>query len=65
MAVTAADGRLLFANPMLAALLGRETDELVDSTLEVITHPDDWSNLGKALYDIVRGTLESYSQRQR
>ena len=65
MAVTSADGRILYANQMLCALLGHDPDELVDSTLEIITHPADWSNLGKAIYDVVRGTLESYSQRQR
>jgi PAS domain S-box-containing protein len=41
MAILAPDGRPLRANPALAALTGRPLDELLESTVAELTHPDD------------------------
>ena len=65
MAVTTMDGRFLVVNPKLCALLGHSAGDLASSSLNDITHPDDWTNLSKALADMARGTLESFGQRQR
>jgi diguanylate cyclase (GGDEF)-like protein/PAS domain S-box-containing protein len=65
MAVTTPDGRILVVNPKLCTLLGHTANDLASSTLNDITHPDDWSNLGKALGDLARGTIDGFAQRQR
>jgi diguanylate cyclase (GGDEF)-like protein/PAS domain S-box-containing protein len=65
MAVTTPDGRILVVNPKLCALLGHSANDLASSTLNDITHPDDWSNLGKALGDLAKGLVDGFGQRQR
>ena len=65
MAVTTPDGRMLVVNPKLCTLLSHSAADLAASTLNDITHPDDWSNLGKALGDLARGAVSSFVQRQR
>jgi diguanylate cyclase (GGDEF)-like protein/PAS domain S-box-containing protein len=65
MALTSLDGRFLVVNPKLAALLGHTPGDLASSGLFDITHPDDWTNVAKALGDLSRAESESFSQRQR
>jgi len=65
MAVTSSDGRFLVVNPKLCSLLGHTATDLASSGLYDITHPEDWSNVAKALSDLDTGDLESFSQRQR
>jgi diguanylate cyclase (GGDEF)-like protein/PAS domain S-box-containing protein len=65
MAVTTTDGRFLVVNPKLCSLLDHSAPDLATSSLHDITHPDEWSNLSKALADLARGTIETWSQRQR
>ncbi len=65
MAVTAMDGRILLANPMLARMLGYAPGELADRSLADITHPDDCWPMGKALSEISDGTESTFRQRQR
>ncbi len=65
MALTSLDGRFLVVNPRLCALLGHTAGDLASSGLFDITHPDDWSNVAKALADLNRDAAESFTQRQR
>jgi diguanylate cyclase (GGDEF)-like protein/PAS domain S-box-containing protein len=65
MALTALDGRFLVVNPRLCSLLGHTAGDLASSGLFDITHPDDWSNVAKALADLNRDAAESFAQRQR
>jgi diguanylate cyclase (GGDEF)-like protein/PAS domain S-box-containing protein len=65
MALTSLDGRFLVVNPRLCALLGHTAGDLASSGLFDITHPDDWTNVAKALGDLSREEAESFSQRQR
>ncbi|MBI5361883.1 MAG: PAS domain-containing protein [Planctomycetes bacterium] len=39
---TTLDSRILDANPAFCAMLGFQREELVERTIESITHPDDW-----------------------
>ena len=65
MAVTSPDGRFLVVNPKLGSMLGHTAGDLASSGLFDITHPDDWSNVAKALADLNRDAAESFTQRQR
>ena len=65
MAITSTDGRFLVVNPKLCSLLGHRPGDLASSGLFDITHPEDWSNVAKALADLTRDARDSFTQRQR
>ncbi len=65
MAVTSTDGRFLVVNPKLCSMLGHTAGDLASSGLFDITHPDDWSNVARAMTDLNRDAAESFTQRQR
>jgi diguanylate cyclase (GGDEF)-like protein/PAS domain S-box-containing protein len=65
MAVTSSDGRFLVVNPKLCSMLGHTAADLASSGLYDITHPEDWSNVAKALSDLDSGEAQSFTQRQR
>ena len=65
MAITSTDGRFLVVNPKLCSLLGHRPGDLASSGLFDITHPEDWSNVAKALADLTRDARDQFTQRQR
>ncbi|MBX9626509.1 MAG: PAS domain S-box protein, partial [Gemmataceae bacterium] len=65
MALAAADGRLLQVNPALGRILGYDPAELVGTTFQALTHPDDLAaNLGLKA-DALAGRRDSYRLEKR
>lgn len=58
-ALTSADGTILYASPSVAKLLGVESAELVGQSIFAFLHPDDVSH-GKVMYqNLVRGPADA------
>ena len=65
MAIAEPDGRLLRANPALAALLGTPVDRLVGTSLFDVTHPGDMELAASACERLARQPEPTTSQRVR
>lgn len=65
MAVAQPDGRIVEVNRALCRLLGHSEEELVASTLQAITHPDDRGALLELVDRALRGERESFTVEQR
>ncbi len=65
MARTTLDGRVLDANPAFSAMLGYTRDELTSSTVEDLTHPDDWPENLALRRAVVEGRLGGFQIEKR
>ena len=55
----------LVVNPKLCSMLGHTAGDLASSGLFDITHPDDWSNVARALTGLDRVASGFFTRRQR
>ena len=65
MALVAVDGRFLQVNPALCAIVGYDAAELMDTTFQAITHPDDLEADLDHLEDCLAGTIDGYGMTKR
>ena len=65
MGLLSPEGRFISVNPALCALTGYTRDELVGSTPEAITHPDDREPSDWLMRSLVGGELNSYDVEKR
>lgn len=61
----AMDGRLLRVNDRLCALLGRSRDEVLASTMQDLTHPDDVGANVSYMRQVLAGERETYCMEKR
>ncbi len=59
------DGRLLSVNPAFCNILGYHTEELIQLSVEDITHPDDWNETRTRFQALVNGDIDSYELEKR
>ena len=65
MALVAPDGRWLEANNALCKMLGYSQDELLQTTVQALTHPEDSETSAKLLRELLLGERDSYSLEKR
>jgi diguanylate cyclase (GGDEF)-like protein/PAS domain S-box-containing protein len=65
MCIIGPDGAFLEVNPALCALLGREESELVATTWQELTHPDDLETDVALVQEVLDGKRESYQLLKR
>lgn len=65
MALVAPDGRWLAANKSLCDLVGYSEDELLSTTFQDITHPDDLNEDLVYVEKMLSGKLDSYQMEKR
>ena len=65
MAIVAQDGRFLQANPALCRMLGRADAELLASSWQELTHPDDLREDLGLVDDLIAGRRDSYRLLKR
>ncbi len=65
MALIAADGRFLQVNHSLCTITGYSEDELLATSFQAITHPDDLAENLDLLKQALDGTLPSYQLEKR
>ncbi|MDO9357353.1 MAG: EAL domain-containing protein, partial [Solirubrobacteraceae bacterium] len=63
MALVGRQGEWLQVNDQLCAFLGRSEQELLDTTFQALTHPDDMDQ--QAIVDLREGRLDRYSIEKR
>jgi diguanylate cyclase (GGDEF)-like protein/PAS domain S-box-containing protein len=64
-ALVAPDGRFLEVNPALCGIVGYTRDELLATTLQDITHPDDLDVDLELVRQLMAGDLRTYSMEKR
>ncbi|RYV52809.1 PAS domain S-box protein [Pengzhenrongella frigida] len=65
MCLESADGRFLLVNPAMCQMLGRDTERMLSSTWQELTHPDDVA-VGEGLFaDVAAGRIPSFHLRKR
>jgi PAS domain S-box-containing protein len=64
-AVYAADGRIIEANPALAKMLGYPVKELLGQTLDAITHPDDFDTNSGLIREVLQEERTGYAIQKR
>lgn len=65
MALVSLDGRWLQVNRSLSAMLGYSVDELLQTTFQALTHPDDLPADLEYVRRLSAGEIESYSMEKR
>lgn len=65
MAHVATDGRWLRVNQQLCDIIGYSRDELLQTDLQHVTHPDDLAPLVAELEQVVRGELAHFATQTR
>jgi len=65
MGVTDLTGRFLQVNPACCTMLGYSEDELLNSSFQEITHPDDLNEDLKKHAELLAGTISSYQIEKR
>jgi PAS domain S-box-containing protein len=65
MAVLALDGRILEVNPALCRLLGRDTDGLLTTALQALTHPEDLAPSQEHIQRALSGKIDTFQESQR
>ena len=65
MALTGLDGRFLEVNAALCGLLARDSDALLASSFQELTHPDDLGSSLDKLRLALAGTIESFQEPKR
>ena len=63
--IVAADGTFAWVNDALCSMLGREREQLLQSTWEQITHPDDLHLDAQQVEQLITGKAGSYRLRKR
>ena len=64
-ALVGLDGTLVDVNPAFGAMLGREPEDLVGTTFQAITHPDDLDADLALLRQLVAGDIPRYAMEKR
>jgi diguanylate cyclase (GGDEF)-like protein/PAS domain S-box-containing protein len=64
-ALVAPDGRFLEVNPALCGIVGYTRDELLATTFQDITHPDDLDVDLECVRQVMAGELRTYSMEKR
>ena len=59
------EGRFLLVNPALCQILGRDTQRLLASTWQELTHPDGVAVDAGLIDDVAAGRVQSYQLRKR
>lgn len=59
------DGKLLSVNPAFCATLGYTAEELLQMTIEEISHPDDWEESRKQLQGLLQGDSQQIDLEKR
>ena len=65
MAITGLDGTFLRVNRTLAAMLGREPEDITGTSVREHTHPDDRAGDMSAMRELASGTRTSYRTEKR
>ncbi len=65
MALLGLDGRFLKVNGALCSLLGQAEPDLLERTLQDVTHPDDLAADARSAAEVVAGTRDSYEVEKR
>jgi PAS domain S-box-containing protein/diguanylate cyclase (GGDEF)-like protein len=65
MALVSPDGRFLRVNDAVCDIVGRSADELLHTTFQEITHPDDLDIDLDFVDQVLEGSLESYAIEKR
>ena len=65
MALVKPDGYFLEANAALCKMLGYSQDELMNTTVQALTHPDDLAVSAELLDELLRGERETYQLEKR
>jgi diguanylate cyclase (GGDEF)-like protein/PAS domain S-box-containing protein len=65
MTLTATDGRFIAVNPAFAALLKRDREELIRTTFQELTHPDDLETDLVQFRRVLAGEIDSYQMPKR
>lgn len=65
MALVALDGRFLQVNPAMCEIVGYTAQELLATTFQVITHPDDRETNLDIIHQALRGETQSYQIEKR
>jgi PAS domain S-box-containing protein len=65
MALVAPDGRWLRVNASLCRIVGYSVDELLATTFQAITHPDDWAVDADYARRVLDGSLSHYHREKR
>ena len=65
MALVSPEGRFLRVNDAVCAIVGRSEDELLGSTFQEITHPDDLDVDLDFVEQVLDGTIDSYAIEKR
>jgi diguanylate cyclase (GGDEF)-like protein/PAS domain S-box-containing protein len=60
-----ADGRFLYVNPQLCAMLGYSEAELLARTVTDISHPDDVGATGQLVTELRAGEISSFKREKR
>src|SRR6201996_8186407 len=64
-AIVGLDGSFLLVNQKLADIVGYPKDQLVDLTLQEITHPDDLEADLAQMHGLIAGEIDSYEMEKR
>jgi PAS domain S-box-containing protein/diguanylate cyclase (GGDEF)-like protein len=65
MAIVALDGTYLEVNPELAKMLGRTPQQLVGTTFQAVTHPDDLEGDLALSQQVLDGRIDSFEMEKR
>ncbi len=65
MAHTAPDGRRLMVNQRFADMLGYTREELLESPVKDVTHPDDYDRDFELAQRLIEGRADSYAREKR
>ncbi len=65
MAIVGLDGTYLEVNPELAKMLGRTPQQLVGSTFQAVTHPDDLEGDLALSQQVLDGRIDSFEMEKR
>ncbi len=65
MAMVGRDGRFLEVNEALCRMFGREADDLMKTSWQEITHPDDLAADSALVEQVLAGECDSYRMRKR
>jgi PAS domain S-box-containing protein len=65
MALVAPDGRCLRVNPSLCRIVGYSPEELLATTLQAITHPEDRDTDAQLVHRMLLGSIPHYQMEKR